>query len=167
MKAIPVLLLAIAAMSAIACSSTPTSSARGESADRGGFTISGTFSKEDGTPAANVRISVFEKDAKGKPMTYDAVTIISTTGTELVFKCPGTGVTDASGFLSIEMDMGKFRTKERRFGLIAQYMDPNKPGSMIFPKLRVEKPESTTIALSKAGVFDLNQMLGRITVLGI
>lgn len=133
------------------------------------FVLTGSFMKEDGTPASKVRISIFEVAENGKMMDYSAVATMTDIGTvELIFQCPGTGVTDVNGILTCNVDGRKFTSKEKRFTLVAQYQDPKDPNKWIMPNLRAEKiVANLSTSYLKNGKLNLDDIVGKIIVTGI
>ena len=129
--------------------------------------ITGTFIREDETPASGVRINIFEKDNNGKMMNYPAIATASGGGIELIFQCPGTGITDEDGILNCSVNVNKFVTKEKRFMLVAQYQDPVNPNESKMPRLSVDNPDSILSLLNQSTKINLNDILGKIVVSGI
>ena len=131
----------------------------------GSHTIIGTFVKEDGTPASNVRISILEKNMDGKEKNYNMVATMTKNGMELIFDCPGTAVTDEKGILNCSVNPKLFTTKEKRYTLAAQYKEPG-TNKMKFLKLRAENLNSILSIESTAGIFNLDELFKRIIVSG-
>ena len=159
---ISVILFALLFLSA--CSSTKNSSGINEDI----VILTGTFVKEDGTPASKVRIDVFEIGKNGTVGSYNAtVAKTSEGGMELIFQCPGTGVTDVNGKLVCNVDLSKFDTSEKRFTLSAQCPDPLKPGTSKILQLRPEKSGANLKVTYGINKINLDDVVGKIVVLGM
>ncbi len=163
MKTLTIIVLLFVGISVIGFSSTT----KRVSGDDDTFTLTGTFIKEDGTPAVGVRINVFEIGENGKVGSYNAVISQTENGLEMIFQCPGTAVTDKDGKLVCTVDLDKFETDEKRFTLAAQYKDPLNPNSTKMPQLKVEKPDSTSRLKYENSDCNLDNIVGKITVMGI